>query len=135
MNVSFNWLKEYAPFDCDIHTFNDEMTMVGQKVETFETESDHCKNVVVGRINKISEHPHADKLVVCQVDVGTQVLTICTGAHNLTEGDLVPVALDGAILPNGQEIHNGQLRGVESNGMLCSMGELGFTTHDLPEFV
>ena len=135
MNVSVNWLKEYAPFDCDIHTFSEDMTMVGQKVETFETEADKCKNVVVGKVLSISEHPHADKLVVCQIDVGTETLQICTGAHNLKVGDLVPVALDGSILPCGKEIHNGELRGVASNGMLCSLGELGFTTHDFPNAV
>ena len=135
MNVSLNWLKEYAPFDCDIHTFSEEMTMVGQKVEIFSTEADKCKNVVIGKILEIKEHPHADKLVVCMVDVGKEVLQICTGAKNLKVGDLVPVALDGSVLPCGKEIHNGQLRGVDSNGMLCSLSELGLTTHDFPNAV
>lgn len=133
MNISLNWLKDYAPFDCDIHTFCEDMTMVGQKVETFSTEADECKNVVVGQVKEIKEHPHADKLVVCKVDVGTKTLQICTSATNLKVGDIVPVALDGAVLPGGKEIHNGQLRGVESDGMMCSIGELGFTEHDFPD--
>ncbi len=136
MNVSLNWLKEYAPFDCDIHTFSEALTMIGQKVETFETEADHCKNVVIGKVLEINSHPNADKLVVCKIDVGSgEPLTICTGAHNLVVGDLIPVALDGSILPCGKEIHRGVMRGVESNGMLCSLSELGFTAHDFPNAV
>ena len=132
MKASLKWLKEYAPFDCTIHQFIEDMTMTGQKVETVETSADHCKNVVIGQVLEINEHPHADKLVVCKIDVGSQTLQIVTGAKNLTVGDKIPVALDGSILPCGKEIHKGELRGVESNGMLCSLSELGLTTHDFP---
>lgn len=135
MKVSLNWLREYAPFDCDIHTFSEEMTMAGQKVEVYETPKDHCKNVVIGQVLEIEKHPNAEKLVICKIDVGTQILQIVTGAKNLTVGDKIPVALDGSVLPCGKEIHKGELRGVESNGMLCSLSELGLTKHDFPNAV
>ena len=135
MIASLNWLKKYAPFDCDIHTFCEDMTMIGQKVEGFTTEQDKCKNVVIGQVLAIEDHPHADKLVVCKIDIGSETLQIVTGAKNLVVGDKIPVALDGSILPCGKEIHKGDLRGVESNGMLCSLSELGFTKHDFPNAV
>ncbi len=135
MDISLNWLKEYAPFDCDIKTFAEEMTMSGSKVEVYSTEKDKIRNVVVGKVLTLEKHPNADKLTICGIDIGTEVITIVTGAKNLTVGDLVPVALDNSLLPNGKEIHAGELRGVMSNGMLCSLGELGFTTHDFPNAI
>ncbi len=135
MDVSLNWLKEYAPFDCDIKTFAEDMTMSGSKVEVYSTEKDKIKNVVVGKVISLEKHPNADKLTICKIDIGSQQLVIVTGAKNLKEGDLVPVALDGSLLPCGKEIHAGELRGVMSNGMLCSVGELGFTTHDFPNAI
>ncbi|MBR2502914.1 MAG: phenylalanine--tRNA ligase subunit beta, partial [Oscillospiraceae bacterium] len=135
MDVSLNWLKEYAPFDCDIKTFAEDMTMSGSKVEVYSTEKDKIKNVVVGKVVSLEKHPNADKLTVCGIDIGSEEIVIVTGAKNLTEGDLVPVALDNSLLPCGKEIHAGELRGVMSNGMLCSLGELGLTTHDFPNAI
>ena len=135
MDVSLNWLKEYAPFDCDIKTFAEDMTMSGSKVEVYSTEKDKIRNVVVGKVVSLEKHPNADKLTVCGIDIGSEEIVIVTGAKNLTVGDLVPVALDNSLLPNGKEIHAGELRGVMSNGMLCSIGELGFTTHDFPNAI
>lgn len=91
------------------------------------------KNVVVGKILSVDPHPDADKLVVCQVDVGeVEPIQIVTGATNIFPGALVPVAKDKSVLPGGKEIRKGKLRGVVSNGMLCSLGELGLTSHDFP---
>ena len=133
MKAPLKWIQDYAKFTCTPQEFSDKMTMTGTKVETFECEADHIKNVVIGRVEKIEPHPNADKLVVCTVNVGAEApLTICTGAHNLHEGDVVPVALHGSTLPGGVEIRRGKLRGVESNGMLCSLSELGLTSHDFP---
>ena len=105
MDVSLNWLKEYAPFDCDIKTFAEDMTMSGSKVEVYSTEKDKIRNVVVGKVVSLDKHPNADKLTVCTIDVGTEQIIIVTGAKNLTVGDLVPVALDNSLLPCGKEIH------------------------------
>lgn len=132
MDVSLKWLKEYAPFDCDVRTFSEEMTMSGTKVEVYSTEKDSIKNVVIGKVLSLENHPDADKLTVCKIDIGIEKLIIVTGAKNLKAGDLIPVALDGSILPCGKEIHTGDLRGVTSHGMLCSLSELGFTKHDFP---
>ncbi|MEG2929035.1 MAG: phenylalanine--tRNA ligase subunit beta [Oscillospiraceae bacterium] len=135
MDVSLNWLKEYAPFDCGVRQFSEAMTMSGTKVEVYSTEKDSIKNVVIGRVLSLEKHPDADKLTVCSIDVGSETLTIVTGAANLKVGDLIPVALDGSSLPCGKEIHTGDLRGVTSHGMLCSLSELGFTKHDFPNAV
>lgn len=132
MEVSLKWLKEYSPFDCDIKTFTEEMTMSGSKVEGYSREQDKIKNVVVGRVLSLEKHPDADKLTICNIDIGTEKVIIVTGAKNLKVGDLVPTALDNSLLPCGKEIHKGALRGVLSNGMLCSISELGFTKHDFP---
>lgn len=132
MDISINWLKEYAPFDCDMRTFAEYMTMSGSKVEVYSSEKDNIKNVVVGKVLSLEKHPDADKLTICNIDVGTEQLIIVTGAKNLKVGDLVPVALDNSLLPCGKEIHAGELRGVMSNGMLCSLGELGLTVNDFP---
>lgn len=132
MKVSLEWLKQYAPFNCDIHSFSEDMTMSGSKVEVYECEADHIKNVVIGKVLSLEKHPNADKLNICNIDVGNKQLIIVTGAQNLKVGDFIPVALDGSVLPCGKEIHTGELRGVVSNGMLCSMAELNFTKHDFP---
>jgi len=109
------------------------MTLSGSKVEGFEVEAEEVSNVVVGKILAIEKHPDADKLVVCQLDVGQgEPLQIVTGATNVFVGAIVPVALDGAHLPGGVKIRKGKLRGVESCGMLCSIAELGVTEHDFP---
>lgn len=126
MLVSLKWLRDYVDIDLDAQTFADKMTMTGTKTETVEYYGQDISNVVVGKILKIEGHPDADKLVVAQVEVGKdQPVQIVTGAKNVSEGDFIPVALDGAKLPGGVTIKNGQLRGVESNGMMCSSNELG----------
>lgn len=133
MNLSMKWLNEFTPVNMPIRAFAEAMTMSGSKVEGFETEGAKIENVVVGKILSIEKHPDADKLVVCQVDVGEDApLQIVTGATNLKQNDLVPVAKDHSVLADGTKIKKGKLRGVLSCGMLCSLGELGLTTHDFP---
>lgn len=133
MNLSMKWLSDYVDIDVTPRQFSEDMTMSGSKVEGYKSEAAEIQNVVVGRLLSVEQHPNADHLVVCMVDVGEeQPLQICTGAANVKAGDIVPVAKDGSTLPGGVSIHRGELRGVESNGMLCSLGELGLTTHDFP---
>ncbi len=133
MNLSMKWLKEFVPIEVSPKEFADAMTMSGSKVEGWETEGEKIDKIVVGRVLDIQRHPDADKLVVCQVDIGqADPIQIVTGASNLTPGDLVPVCLDGSTLPDGRKIKKGKLRGVESCGMMCSLGELGLTAHDFP---
>lgn len=135
MILSMKWLKEFVDIDNDmsLRDFSEEMTMTGSKVEGWETEGSEIKNVVVAKILSIEKHPNADSLVICQVDVGAEEpIQIVTGATNLYEGAIVPAALDGALLPGGKEIKKGKLRGEVSNGMLCSLGELGLTVNDFP---
>ena len=132
MDLSIRWLKEYVDLGYQPKEFAERMTMTGSKVEGWRKEHEEITGVVIGKILSLQKHPDADKLVICQVDVGDKTLQIVTGAHNLTVGDLVPVALDGANLPGGVHIEKGQLRGVESNGMLCSIAELGLTKGDFP---
>ncbi|MEG1639373.1 MAG: phenylalanine--tRNA ligase subunit beta [Ruthenibacterium sp.] len=133
MKMPLNWAKDFAEFTCTPHEYAERMTMSGSKVETYTCEADAIKNVVVGKILEIVPHPDSDHMVVCQVEVAPEtVVQIVTGADNLKVGDLAPTALHGAKLPDGKEIRKGKLRGVESNGMLCSLGELGLTKHDFP---
>ena len=132
MNLSIRWLKEFVDIDYQPKEFAERLTMTGSKVEGFTKEGEEISKVVIGKVKSIEKHPDADKLVVCQIDVGYDVLQIVTGAKNLTVGDIIPVATDGATLPNGVKIKKGKLRGVESNGMLCSIAELGVTLGDFP---
>ncbi len=133
MNLSMKWLADYVTLDTTVKEFCAAMTMSGSKVEVATTEGSEIKNVVVGKLLSVVPHENSDHLVVCQVDVGQeQPIQIVTGAPNVKAGDIVPVALCGAELPNGVKIKKGKLRGVESNGMLCSLGELGLTVHDFP---
>ena len=133
MNLSMKWLKEFVALDpMPMRSFTEAVTMSGSKVEGYETEGAEIDKVVVGRVLSIEPHPDADHLVVCKLDVGSETLQIVTGATNLTVGDLVPVALHGSTLPGGKKIKKGKLRGVESCGMMCSLGELGLTAHDFP---
>jgi phenylalanyl-tRNA synthetase beta chain len=127
------WLKDYVDIKVDLKTFADKMTMSGSKVERVEELGKEIENVVVGKILKIEKHPDADKLVIGQVDVGSEVIQIVTGASNIKEGDYIPVAMHGSILPGGVKIKKGKLRGIESNGMMCSAEELGIDTDNLPE--
>lgn len=136
MDLSMKWLGDYIDVsDMPIKEFCSGLTISGSKVERWETEGEEISKVVVGKILSVVPHENSDHLVVCKVDVGhasPDILQIVTGASNVHEGDFVPVAMDGSTLPNGVKIKKGKLRGVESNGMLCSLGELGLTTHDFP---
>lgn len=136
MDLSMKWLGDYIDVsDMPIKEFCSGLTISGSKVERWETEGEEISKVVVGKILSVVPHENSDHLVVCKVDVGhasPDVLQIVTGASNVHEGDFVPVAMDGSTLPGGVKIKKGKLRGVESNGMLCSLGELGLTTHDFP---
>lgn len=134
MNLSVKWLKDYVNIDnLTIKELTDGLTMSGSKVEGFENENDKIQKIVVGKILSIEKHPDADKLVVCSVDVGqNESLQIVTGATNVKENALVPVCLNGAILPNGTKIRSGKLRGVLSQGMMCSLSELGLSKNDFP---
>lgn len=133
MNISMKWLKEYVDIDCSIDEYCDAMTMSGTKVETYEVLGEEIKGVVVGKILEIEQHPDADKLVVTKVDVGSEVIQIVTGADNISVNDIIPVALPGAELAEGLKIKKGKLRGVESNGMMCSVEELGLSRDDFKE--
>ena len=136
MKMPLGWAKEFAHFECTPQEFADRMTMSGSKVECWSSEADEISNVVVGKILSIEDHPDSDHLVICQVEVGKDAPEqIVTGASNLKVGDLVPAALHNSTLPGGVKITKGKLRGVPSNGMLCSLGELGLTTHDFPNAI
>lgn len=133
MNLSMKWLSDYIKKDIPIKEYCHGMTMSGSKVEGYEIEGEEISNVVVGKVLSVTPHEDSDHLVVCQIDVGKeQPVQIVTGAPNVNVGDIVPVALDGSTLPDGKKIKKGKLRGVESCGMLCSLGELNLTTHDFP---
>ena len=135
MILSRNWLNEFVDLkDITDKQFNDEMTLSGSKVETIERPDENLKNVVVGKILEMKRHENSDHMWVCQIDVGqAEPVQIVTGAWNIHVGDYVPAALHGAHLPGGVKIEKGKLRGVESNGMLCSLKELGMTAeHDFP---
>ena len=133
MNMPFKWLNDYVKIDKDPKEYASRMTMTGSKVEGWEDMGAEIENVVCGRILSIDKHPDADKLVVCQIDIGKdQPVQIVTGATNLKVGDLVPAALHPSKLPGGVVIKKTKMRGIESNGMLCSIAELGLTLHDCP---
>ncbi|OON94648.1 MAG: phenylalanine--tRNA ligase subunit beta [Candidatus Epulonipiscioides saccharophilum] len=133
MNVPMSWLKEYVKIDVDLKTFVDKMTLSGSKVEKVEETGKEITNVVVGKIIAEEKHPDADKLRVMKCDIGSEVVQIVTAATNVKVGDTVPVALAGADLAGGLKIKKGKLRGVESNGMFCSVEELGLTKDQFPE--
>ncbi len=134
MNLSRNWLSDFVDVQ-DIATkdYCDRMTDTGSKVECFEELAEDIENVVVARIVKITPHENSDHLQICQVDIGNgKTVQIVTGAQNVFEGAIVPAAIPVAKLPGNVVIKSGKLRGVESHGMLCSMGELSLTEHDMP---
>jgi phenylalanyl-tRNA synthetase beta chain len=126
MKVPYLWLKDYVNIDIDAKELGDRLTLSGSKVEEVITSGEDITNVVTGKILKIEPHPDAEKLVICQVEVGQEEpVQIVTGAKNMKENDIVPVALHGSTLPNGLKIKKGKLRGIPSNGMMCSEEELG----------
>ncbi|WP_455529854.1 phenylalanine--tRNA ligase subunit beta [Ruminococcus sp.] len=132
MNLSMKWLGDYVKADMPIKDFCHALTMSGSKVECYEKEGSNISNVVVGKILSKGPHENADALFVCQVDIGAEApIQIVTNAKNVKEGDLVPVALDGAVLPEGK-IKKCKMRGVESFGMFCGLETLGLTAHDFP---
>ncbi len=143
MNTSLNWLKAYVPeLDCSPKEYMDAMTLSGTKVEFFTELDADLDKIVIGQIDTIEKHPDADKLVICQVNVGTEKLQIVTGAPNAAEGAKVPVVLDGGRVagghdgkktPGGIKIKKGKLRGVESFGMMCSIEELGSSRDFYPD--
>lgn len=134
MNVPMSWLKQYVDIDVDLKTYVDAMTMSGSKVEAVVESGKEITKVVAGKIIEVSAHPDADRLRVMQVDVGEAApLQIVTAATNVQQGDTVPVALNGATLAKGIKIKSGKLRGVESQGMFCSVEELGFEEADIED--
>ena len=144
MNTSMSWIKAYVPeLNCTDQEYLDEMTMSGTKVETFERLDKNLKDIYVGQITEMEKHPDADKLVVCQVNMGDRTLQIVTGAKNVKVGDKIPVVIDGGKVAGGHdggplpedgiEIKNGKLRGVESFGMMCGIEELGSSREMYPE--
>ena len=136
MLLSRKWLNEFVDVSLDEYKdreFAEAMTVSGSKVEITEDLSKKIRNVVAGRVISMEKHPDSDHMYVCMVDVGKDSpVQIVTGAQNVKTGDIVPAALDGSLLPDGTEIHSSILRGVESDGMLCSLKELGLTLHDYP---
>ncbi len=133
MKLSREWLGEYTTIDAPDKEYCDAMTMSGSKVEGWEVTGSEIERVVVGRVVAMERHTNSDHMWVCKIDVGGErELQIVTGAQNVNIGDLVPVALDGSKLPGGKEIHTGKLRGELSEGMLCSLGELGLEQRDFP---
>lgn len=134
MNISRKWLREFVDITATDKEYDSVMTLAGQKVETTERMDAEIKNVVVGKVLSMKKHENSDHMWVCMVDCGIgEPMQIVTGAQNVHEGDLVPVAQHNSYLPGGIHITKGKLRGVESCGMLCSYKELGLTEHDCPE--
>lgn len=143
MNTALSWIKAYVPdLDVTAQEYTDAMTLSGTKVEGYERLDKNLEKIVVGQIEKIERHPDADKLIICQVNVGAEVIQIVTGAPNVKEGDKVPVVLDGGKVAGGHDggplpedgikIKKGKLRGVESFGMMCSIEELGASREMYP---
>lgn len=144
MNTSLSWIRAYVPdLNVSAQEFTDAMTLSGSKVEGFTKLDEDLEHIIIGQIEKIERHPDADKLIVCQVKIGEQqTIQIVTGAPNVKEGDKVPVVVDGGrvagghdgkLTPGGIRIKKGKLRGIESNGMMCSIEELGSSREMYPE--
>ncbi|MBS6532804.1 MAG: phenylalanine--tRNA ligase subunit beta [Oscillospiraceae bacterium] len=133
MNLSRKWLSEFVTVDANDKDFAEAMTLSGSKVELTHDLGGEISNVVVGQVLSMERHPDSDHMWVCQICVGQEApIQIVTGAWNVHVGDLVPVALHKSTLPGGKKIEKGKLRGVESNGMLCGLSELGLDTRDFP---
>lgn len=143
MNTTLSWIKSFVPgLDCTAQEYTDAMTLTGTKVEGFERLDEDLDKIVVGQVKKIDKHPDADKLVICQVDIGDRQIQIVTGAPNVYEGMKTPVCLDGGRVagghdgsrtPGGIKIKKGKLRGIESDGMMCSIEELGSSRDYYPD--
>lgn len=143
MNTPLSWIRAYVPeLSCTDQEYIDAMTLSGTKVENYERLDANLEKIVIGQIEKIEKHPDAEKLVVCQVNIGTETIQIVTGARNVFEGAKVPVVLDGGRVATdhdgnkvagGTKIKKGKLRGVESFGMMCSIAELGSSKEFYPE--
>lgn len=144
MDTALSWIKAYVPdLDVDVQEYTDAMTLSGTKVEGFTRLDKNLEKIVVGQITSIERHPDADKLIICQVNVGAETIQIVTGAPNVKEGDKVPVVLDGGRVAGGHDggplpeegiqIKKGKLRGIESCGMMCSIEELGSTRELYPD--
>ena len=142
MQTSLKWIKDLVPrLNVTPQEYMDAMTLSGSKVEGYECQDADLEKIVIGQVEKIERHPDADKLVICQVNIGSEAIQIVTGAPNVTEGCKVPVVLDGGRVAGGHDgtrteggikIKKGKLRGVESNGMMCSIEELGSTRDMFP---
>lgn len=130
MKAPISWLQDFVKIDITAEALADKLVHAGFEVEEIIREADAIKNVVTGRVLAMERHPNSDHLWICQINVKTATLQIVTGAQNVQVGDIVPVALDGAVLPDGKRIFNGELRGVKSLGMLCGGSELGLTDAD-----
>lgn len=130
MKAPISWLQDFVKIDIPAEALADKLVHTGFEVEEIIREADAIKNVVTGRVLAMERHPNSDHLWICQINVKTATLQIVTGAQNVQVGDIVPVALDGAVLPDGKRIFNGELRGVKSLGMLCGGSELGLTDAD-----
>ena len=143
MNTTLSWIKAYVPdLTCTAQEYTDAMTLSGTKVEGYEAADHDLDKIVIGQIEKIEKHPDSDHLIICQVNVGAETIQIVTGAPNVKEGDKIPVVLDGGrvagnhdgkMTEGGIQIKKGKLRGVESNGMMCSIEELGSSREFYPE--
>ncbi len=144
MNTALSWIKAYVPeLECSDQEYCDAMTLTGTKVENYERLDKNLEKIVVGQIEKIEKHPDADKLIVCQVNIGGETIQIVTGAPNVKEGDKIPVVLDGGKVAGGHDggpmpeegvkIKAGKLRGIPSNGMMCSIEELGSSKNMYPD--
>ena len=142
MNTSLKWIKDLVPgLSCTPQEYMDAMTLSGSKVEGYRCMDADLDKIVIGRVASVERHPDADKLVICQVDIGEKTIQIVTGAPNVAEGAKVPVVLDGgrvagghdgSVTPGGIKIKKGKLRGVESDGMMCSIEELGASRDMFP---
>ena len=128
MKVSLSWLKEYVPIEMEVHRLADALTMVGLEVASISDRYDYIKSVVVGKLNQIDLHPNADRLKICNVDIGNRTVSIVCGAPNLKKNMLVPVALPGTLFPDGLLLEKTVVRGVTSEGMICSEKELELGT-------
>lgn len=134
MFVPISWLKDYIKLDMDAKEFADKMTMSGTKTESVSYRGADLVNIVTGRVESIQPHPDSDHMLICKINDGEKIRTIVTGAQNVSVNDIVPVAKDGSVIAGGKKINTSKLRGIISEGMLCSAGELGIDSKIAPKF-